>query len=79
MVLFDYCRLSILQLAIDSTVYLLDVLTLSKLLSDDDWRHLVENVFCNETISVVGKCSLFVIKLLLLEVCGLIDTTHTHV
>jgi len=52
------CRLSVLQLAIDGTVYLLDVLTLSQLLTDDDWRHLVENVFCSESISVVGKCLL---------------------
>jgi len=52
---FCDCRLSVLQLAIDSAVYLLDVLTLSELLADDDWRCLVENVFCNESISVVGK------------------------
>ena len=55
---FYDCRLSVLQLAIDNSVYLLDVLTLSKLLTDDDWRHLVENVFCSESISVVGKCLL---------------------
>jgi len=47
--------LSVLQLAIDSAVYLLDVLTLSELLTNDDWQNLVENVFCNESISVVGK------------------------
>ena len=49
------CRLSVLQLAIDNAVYLLDILALSELLSDDDWRHLVENVLCNDSISVVGK------------------------
>jgi len=56
-------RLSVLQLATDNSVYLLDVLTLSKLLVDDDWRHLVEKVFCIESISVVGKFHL-------LPLCG---------
>jgi len=45
----------VLQLAIDNAVYLLDILTLSELLSDADWRHLVENVLCNDSISVIGK------------------------
>jgi len=47
--------LSVLQLAVDSAVYLLDVLTLSEQLTNDDWQNLVVNVFCSESISVVGK------------------------
>jgi len=62
------CRLSVLQLAVDKAAYLLDVITLSELLADDDWRRLVENVFCNESLTVVGKLQLPLKKALLIQV-----------
>jgi hypothetical protein len=47
-------RLALMQLAVSNNVYLLDMLALSAVLSLDDWRRLVEEVFCSEEIYVLG-------------------------
>ena len=63
-ILFWYCcgvvhRLALIQLAVSCNVFLLDMLALSNILVDDDWRQLVERVFCGEEFLIVGVCCNF--------------------
>jgi hypothetical protein len=50
-----------MQLAVSKHVFLLDMLALSSVLSDDDWLRFVMEVFCNEEIYVLGllRCFIF--------------------
>ena len=48
-------KMSLLQLALPDKVYLLDIMTLSRVLTPQDWGYLTELVFCNETVIKLGK------------------------
>jgi len=48
--------MALLQLATRQRVYLLDMLTLTTVLSDHDWNALAEQLFANENVLKIGGC-----------------------
>ena len=47
--------LSLYQIAVWDSVYLLDVLALKKHPNQASWKHVIEKLFCNKNVLKLGK------------------------
>lgn len=52
--IFFSCSLSLYQIAVWDTVYLLDVLALKKHPNQASWKYIIEKVFSNKNILKLG-------------------------
>lgn len=47
-------RVALLQLAVEEAVYLVDLVELTKILTDEEWTELAESVFCHRDVLKIG-------------------------